>query len=102
MEFNKFKSILEKLKKMNTKTNTLYSLGVNIIEYTDGYESVISKLLTEYYTEEGYDWISWYLYEKFPPGSKEELKAYDKDGNEICNDYESLWEVVEDIRKNPA
>jgi hypothetical protein len=43
------------------------------------------------------------LYEKFPPGSNEELKAYDEDKNEICKDYQGLWELVEDIRKkNPA
>jgi len=102
MEFTKFKSILDRLKSIGDKTQTLYSLGVDIIEYSDEYESIISKILTEYYTEEGYDWISWYLYEKFPPGSDEELKAYDSSGKEICNNYESLWELVEDIRKNPA
>lgn len=103
MEFKKFESILDGLKNVSKKTNSLYSLGVNIIEYTDNYESIITNLLTEYYTEEGYDWISWYLYEKFPPGSDQELKAYDEDKNEICKDYQGLWELVEDIRKkNPA
>ena len=47
------------------------------------------------FEKEGYDWISWYLYERDGFGGKV-LSANDADGNEICHNIKSLWETVKD------
>ena len=43
------------------------------------------------FSEEGIDWITWWLYEK----SGSDLQAYDENGDELPTDTpEDLWEIV--------
>jgi hypothetical protein len=46
------------------------------------------EILTEY----GEDWLSWYLYEKdgISGNPREDIRAWDKDKNEICENLEDL------------
>jgi hypothetical protein len=74
-------------------------LGVDLLEYSESLQAAITIILTEYYGKDGYDWISWYLYEKPTRTDENDHHAWDANGNPICYDPLSLWTQVEEIRK---
>lgn len=71
----------------------LSKLEVDLIETFDEQDKAIQLLWQEVLTEHGYDWLSWYLYEKDGVSGKprKDLKAWDKDKKEICKDLKGLW-----------
>lgn len=95
MKLESFQFLIEKLQETHAKSNTIYALGIDLTNIEDPYHVIITHLLKVYYSEEGEDWISWFLYEK---SYNPELDARDADGNEICYDVPSLWKHVEEIR----
>ena len=93
MELEKFKKIIETLRDASDLTDQLYKLKVDLIDFTDPYHGIIYQLMQEVYDENGVDWWSWFCYEKdFGRG---EVEAWDKDGNKICYDIESLHSMLE-------
>lgn len=56
-------------------------------------------LWEETYTEEGVDWIYWFMDEKMGSNNPEEMKAYDSDGNEICKNVSELYDFIEKYKK---
>jgi len=97
MKYEVFEKLINNMKACSEKDSAIYKLGVDITNVIDDYSQTISLLLKVYYSEEGVEWIDWWLYEKFSP-SGEVLTAHDKDGNEICTNLEELWVIVEEIR----
>jgi hypothetical protein len=97
MTLDQFQVIIDTLKKQKEAQRTLYSLKVDLLEFTDPYESVITTLFTEIYGLEGYDWFGWFCYENDfgSKMSKRKPKAWDKDGKPICYDVKSLWTYLE-------
>ena len=93
MTYEKFKIIIEKLEEARDRSSSLYDLNVNLTNYDDLYQDVITNLMLSVFKEEGKDWIDWYLYERIGFTNKVNL-ATDIDGNEICYDIPSLWEEV--------
>jgi hypothetical protein len=92
MTYKNFSSIVETLQKQSDLISDLYTMKVDLLEFTDPYDSVISILMKEIYTVEGYDWFSWFCYENdFGTGT---LDANDENGP-ICYDIKSLWEFLE-------
>jgi len=49
-------------------------------------------------TEEGYDWLGWYLYEKDGISGKprKDFQAWDHEEKEICKDLKGLWKYLKD------
>jgi len=94
-----FKRILNEFIKLEDFTDSLNELGLNIIETplynTSGY--LFDKLIESYFTEEGVNWVTWYMFEKRP--CPEQIHATDEDGNEICNNIDELWDIVKDYLK---
>jgi hypothetical protein len=97
MKLEKFIKIVDLLKKQTEVTNQLYKLNVDLVDFTDPYETVITILIKEIYGEEGYDWFSWFCYENDFGNkvSKKNPKAWDKDEKPICYDVKSLWNYLE-------
>lgn len=95
MNLESFEYLLNKLKEVSKNDQSFYKLGLDLQSIVDPYHEIISHLLRVYYSEEGEDWISWYIYEK---SDKENMKAWDEEGNEICYDIPSLWRHIEEIR----
>jgi hypothetical protein len=93
MNYEKFKNVIEGLEKIRDQSHTLYTLGVNLVDYEDIYHNIITNLLNSVFDKEGKDWIDWFLYERIGFTNKVNA-ATDKDGNEICYDVPSLWEEV--------
>ena len=70
-------------------------MGINLIEAFDEQEKVIDALWNKVLTENGKDWLSWYLYEKdaISGKPKKDFKAHD--GNvEICKDVKGLYDYL--------
>lgn len=99
MNFEAFKKLIETIQNINERSHTLYQLKIDLMDYDEDYQNVISTLMDAVFTEEGTDWIDWYLYERVSHNG-EILKAYEKDGSEICHNIESLWETVKPYVKN--
>jgi hypothetical protein len=95
MTYEKFKTIIETLETSSEKSSALYKLGVDLMDYTDSYQVLISLLLKETFGETGADWIDWYLYER-PSFKDTNNHAWDENGKAICYDIPSLWETVKE------
>ena len=67
---------------------------MDIIEYGN---LLFDKVINFYFTQEGEEWIFWWLYEK---NGNSEIKAWDEDHNEIPTEtIEDLWKCVKQYRK---
>lgn len=97
MKYEVFENILMNIIKTNEIDRKFYDLGLDMTNIVDEYNRIISNLLSAHYSEEGSEWIDWFLYER-ESMSGEILTATDKDGRNICYDMKSLWECVEEIR----
>lgn len=92
MIYEKFKQIISLQITQHNRVLALSRLGVDLAE-TFSEESLATELLwKEVLTEHGYDWLSWYLYEKDGISGKprKDLKAWDKK-KEICKDLQGLY-----------
>jgi len=92
MDLKTFTTLIEGIQSQNNKSHELYKYGVDLLAYDeDYYRDVVRPLMLEAFGREGVDWICWYVHEK---DGREDMKAYDKDGNEICHNIESLYNVI--------
>lgn len=97
MKLDVFKLLLRKLKEQDDKICEAYKLKIDLINFSDGYTTIIDIILNTYYGKEGKEWIDWYLYDRNP---KDKKSATDKNGKPICYDDKSLWKEVEQCRDN--
>ena len=67
-----------------------------MIDTFDEQEIAIQLLWREVLTEDGYDWLSWYLYEKDGISGKprKHLQAWDENKIEICQNLKALWKYL--------
>lgn len=66
----------------------------DVIEYGN---LMFDKVVEAYFTQEGEDWIFWWLYEK---NGNPEIKAWDEDNDEIpMETMEDLWRFIKQYRK---
>jgi hypothetical protein len=93
MTYEKFSEILEKLETQEKRREVLYRNGLDLIDYSDPYEYVIGRLFIEIYGEEGWDWLSWFMYEN--DCGQKGYEARDENGELICQDAKSTWEFLE-------
>ena len=94
MRYETFEKLITQLQTNSDRYKKLYDLGIDLLEYDELNQKVISILMEELFGEEGKEWIDWFLYERVNH-SGEILEAWDKDNNPICYDIKSLWKEVE-------
>jgi len=99
MEFKVFEKLIEQIVEAGDKDLAAAQIGIDLINFVENYHVISSILLTEYYGQEGAEWVEWYLYEKL---NNPDLTARDANGNEICHNLKSLWETAEDCRKSES
>ena len=58
-----FIDLIERMKATAETINQAYQLKIDLIEFSDQWEQIITTLLKELFTKEGYEWISWWAYE---------------------------------------
>lgn len=105
MELEKFKKIINTIRETDNDIESLRKLGIDVIDTAmcKAYWELQSLAFTEAYGEEGWDWISWALYDapnllemNKKKGIEEEVHAWEKDGTPIdLSTDEKLWEYVE-------
>jgi hypothetical protein len=95
MEFEKFKEIVDLQVEHHKRLHSLYDLKVDLLDTFDELERVVEILWGEILTDEGADWLSWFLYEKdYVSGNlREDLDAWDGE-KKICNDLEGLYQYL--------
>ena len=97
MKYKKFKRIGKLLEKNYNRTIKLYDLDVDLTNYSDPYDEIVSDLMEEIYGEDGAEWWSWFCYEN--NFGKHELTAFDENKNQICYSWKSLHEYLEKNHK---
>jgi len=98
MNKQSFEKIILNLQAARLRSREMYKLGVDLMQYEENYEHVITELFTAAFNTDQLEWIDWYLYERESPNGKI-LKAHKKVGRkkvEICHTIDSLWETVHD------
>jgi hypothetical protein len=75
-------------------------LGLDLSTYDELYLQVIDTLVLLHFGKEGYELISWYLYEKFnPDGSVDEL--YDDNNNLVPSSTpDEIWNILAKLKKD--
>jgi hypothetical protein len=96
MEYKQFEKLINNLEKCRERSHSMFTLGIDLMNYDDIYHEIFGSLLLTVFGVEGKDWIDWYLYERPGFGGKGPLQAFDVDGTEICQNIESLWETVKE------
>jgi hypothetical protein len=100
MTFEKFKHIVDLMVQNSAKLDGSYELGIDLIEFSEGYNIVINYLWGQLLTTEGLDWFDWFMYEKnyLQDGiGNPEMQAYSTDSGEqveIIKDLEGLYEYL--------
>lgn len=94
-----FERIVLELKEQQEKLDKAYEAGIDHINFTGPYESVISMLIGSIYGREGRDTFDWWCYEK-NFGERTDLTMTDKDGNELCRTIEELHQYLEENKVN--
>ena len=95
MKLEVFKKIIELLKKHQSKIDAAYKAEIDLINFCDPLEQVISLLIGSYYGKEGKETFDWWCYDK-NWGERTDLTMTDKDGNELCRTIEELHQWLEE------
>lgn len=122
MTYENFLKITLGIKKCGEDSSKLYKMKVDIMDFVDPYYEIINASLSEIYTEEGLEWLNWFMYEndfgqkdwlgipsyKEVDGKMVKLDinddeprygATDEKGNPICYSFESTYEYLKQYRK---
>lgn len=94
-----FISIITALHAIQARTHLSYSeLGVDFSTYDELFLQVIDALILLHFGKDGYEVISWYLYEKFnADGTVDEL--YDDDNKLVpTNTVSDIWNVLQTLK----
>lgn len=90
MSFEEFESVIKLLEAHHERVVKLEELKVGVLELFDDLHKVVEKLFEAVYGKGGYEWISWFCYDR-DFGSKTYLTATDAEGNKICTTLLDLW-----------
>jgi hypothetical protein len=99
MIFEKFKEIIDYMVISSQNLNKTHDLGIDLLEFTEGYSKVIHLLWKEVLTVEGIDWLDWFLYEKdyIHDGiGRSDMTAYSNIPTDFTGEDEKI-EIAEDL-----
>ena len=100
MTKEEFKNIIDLYKKYESYITEYGNFGIYLYEgrypIAEVSMQIADLLWKEIYSEEGIDWIFWFMFEN-DFGAKG-LKAFDSDKNLICQDVDSLYDYIEQYK----
>lgn len=99
MTFNEFNKLVKTLKSFEERRKELQKLDVDLLEYDAPLWTAFKILLVEVYGESGYDWFTWFIWER-DFGKRTDLTATDENGKAICRTVRELWQYLEEGRKS--
>jgi hypothetical protein len=99
MTYEQFVTILMNYKRYNEITSEAYDVGLDLLEgkysIVSQMEQILETCFLSHYTEEGWEWISWFTFEnEYGQGG---LEARDENGNLI---FQSFLDAYEELEKN--
>jgi hypothetical protein len=96
MKLEDFEKLIKNLKEASERTHEIYNKGVSLTDYDELFYKIIEPLLVKSFGQQGADWIEWYVLDRDSKASDNAapLQAWDENGNEICQNIESLWKTV--------
>ncbi len=96
MEYKRFEAIINLMVVHQKKMDDLYELNIDIFDFNNTQEVIIDSLWSEILTEDGKDWLDWFLYEKryIQDGKgRKDLKAW-KHEKEVCKNLKGLYNFL--------
>jgi hypothetical protein len=97
MTYEQFLLILDNYKAYSELISDAYDVGIDLLEGKFATNSYVEKMLelsfTSHYGEQGWDWVSWFIFDN--DYGKKGLEAWDDDGNPICHRHKDLYEYLE-------
>ena len=119
MKYKNFKKLILAYKNLLDSLSELADIGFDL--YGEGkynlmvdIETMLYCQLQESYTEEGVDWVSWFIFESefgekdwskyrtvetFDSDKDSKYGAFDEDGEPICYNLKSTWKYIEKNHK---
>ena len=89
-----FMKCCERMKIAPNNIDAAYKLNIDLHEFMDDEHWVVQHLWSVILTPEGYDWFSWFMYEKaYLYELRKDMKAHDN-GKEICQTLPDLYEYL--------
>ena len=92
MKYEVFSKVLSCIKELDEKSQKLYGVGIDLLNFTEPYSQAIWHLFGAYYGKSGKDWIEWFIYEK---DGRNGITAHNSRGEEICKTEKELWKIIE-------
>lgn len=85
-----FTELIKTLKEKDNQSVEIYQkYNIDLINYEEDFHKIIGLLMSYLFTEKGWDWISYYLYE-------DNCEVWDKDSNEIpFKTVDDLYDYLE-------
>ncbi len=96
MNYSVFENCISAMVNCSKKNRSAHSLGIELTEYSENYNTLIDLLWSEILTEEGLDWLNWFLYEKggIDGNLRDDINAWDENKIQICYDLKSLYDYL--------
>lgn len=123
MDYTLFAEFINRNKERDGKLALLADLGIDLYDFDEAYDFVFHQFLGAYWTEEGVEWIYWFMdesdygerdwrnidtvvqktdsgkYEKVEDEFNDGYGAHDEDGNPVCYDVKSLYDYIKQYEK---
>ena len=95
MTFKEFKAVNDLMVSHHIKVSKAYDLNIDLLDFGNEQERLISILLGHILTVEGLDWFDWFMYEKdgISGKPKKDMKAHDSK-KEICKNLKGLHDYL--------
>lgn len=96
MTFKEFKTLADLMVEQNRKVSAAYKLNIDLLDFNNSQEVLISNLWSYILTDHGKDWFDWFMYEKnyvHDGIGRADLTANDPNGP-ICEDLKGLYEYL--------
>lgn len=99
MRYEKFENLMMTYKKASSDLDQLYKLGFDFAEgkfkLVDHMYYMLSACLSSHYTDDGSDWVSWFIFETDWQEGKTKYDAFDEKKKLIAQDLKGLHDLLE-------
>ncbi|MCA9748642.1 MAG: hypothetical protein KC414_06015 [Romboutsia sp.] len=97
MTLKDFKDVMQLIDKADQRNSSMYDAGIDTFVYSDIYHDIISRLFKEIFSDEGWEWIAYYLYEIPMFKDEKEFYATRGDGSPIyLRNVEELYNYLKE------
>ena len=97
-----FIKLIENAQNYNKELHKWDDFGIDLFELpiSELGWNFFDTILQELFTDEGIEWINWWVYDRISVTTEEPLKVYDNNGDVIpMNTIDDLWNLVKYSQK---